>query len=79
MRTIFLKCITNIDPFTENKTDLIIGKYYVMNDIFIGQSKSKIITNGNGYNSVMFEYYDDFMKPFDIYNSEFNNYLGGIK
>ena len=67
------KCINNIDPWNNNKTDLVIDKYYYVEDLNIGQSYSTVKIEGVAYNSVMFKYYDDFLKSIDIYK-KYNPY-----
>ena len=71
---IFLKCINNIDPMSNKLEPINIGQWYVMESIRIGQSFSYVVINGKSYNSIMFEYYDDFMNEVDIYHSKYSPY-----
>ena len=59
---VLAKCIKNIDPWSDKNTGLEIGKYYVIEEINIGQSKSSIKINGKSYNSILFEYYNDYLE-----------------
>ena len=68
---VLAKCIKNIDPWSDKNTGLEIGKYYVIEEINIGQSKSSIKINGKSYNSILFEYYNDYLEEIDIYKSYF--------
>ena len=69
---VLAKCIKNIDPWGDKETGLEIGKYYIVEEIHIGQSNSSIKINGKSYNTILFEYYNDYLEQFDIYNSNGN-------
>ena len=69
------KCIRNIDPWGDKDTELEIGKYYVIEEIHIGQSNSSIKINGKSYNSILFEYYNDYLEEIDIYHSKYSPYF----
>lgn len=71
---VLAKCIKNIDPWGDEDTGLEIGKYYVIEEIHIGQSNSSIKINGKSYNSILFEYYNDYLEKIDIYNSKYSPY-----
>ena len=72
---VLAKCINNIDTWADKEIDLEIGKYYVVEEINIGQSNSTIKINGKSYNSILFEYYNDYLKKFNIYNSKYSPYF----
>ena len=72
---VLAKCIKNIDAWTEEEIDLEIGKYYVVQEINIGQSHSSIKINDKSYNSILFEYYNDYLEEFNIYNSKYSPYF----
>ena len=65
---VFAKCIKNIDPATDKKLDLEVGQYYIVKNISIGQSFSYVTIGDTSYNSILFEYFDKFMFPLDIYD-----------
>ena len=71
---VLAKCIRNIDPWDDKDTGLEIGKYYVIEEIHIGQSNSSIKINGKSYNSILFEYYNNYLEEFNIYNSKYSPY-----
>lgn len=74
---IVAKCVSNIEPFSENVLDeLEVGKYYVMEDISIGQSFSHVkLTGINHYfNSVLFEFYKNGEKYNIFADKRFNKY-----
>ena len=71
---VLAKCIRNIDPLDDKDTGLEVDKYYVIEEIHIGQSSSSIKINGKFYNSILFEYYNDYLKEIDIYNSKYSPY-----
>lgn len=71
---VLAKCIKNIDPWGDKETGLEIGKYYVVEEIHIGQSNSSIKINGKVYNSILFEYYNDHLEFLDIYHSKYSPY-----
>lgn len=64
---VLAKCIKNIDPRNDEMANLEIDKFYVVDEIWIGQSNSSVKIDGKSYNSIMFEYYDSHMKPINIY------------
>ena len=72
---ILAKCIGDVDPWRNNDIGLDIGKYYVVDEIYIGQSNSNIKINGKIYNSILFEYYNDYLEEFDIYHSKYSPYF----
>ena len=72
---VLAKCIRNIDTWSGKDTGLEIGKYYVIEEIHIGQSNSSVKINDKFYNSVLFEYYNDCLKKIDIYNSKYSPYF----
>ena len=72
---VLAKCIKNIEHWGDKYTGLEIGKYYVIEEIHIGQSKSSIKINGKSYNSILFEYYNDYLEEIDIYHSKYSPYL----
>ena len=71
---VFLKCIRN-EILDEKITELEVNKWYVMDNIEIGQSSSTVTINGKRYNSILFDYYDEYMNKFDIYRSEYSPYF----
>lgn len=71
---VLAKCIENIDPWGNKETGLEIGKYYVVEEIHIGQSNSSIKINDKVYNSILFEYYNDNLELLDIYHSKYSPY-----
>lgn len=71
---VLAKCIKNIDPWGDKETGLEIGKYYVVEEIHIGQSNSSIKINGKVYNSILFEYYNDHLELLDVYHSKYSSY-----
>ena len=75
--SVFLKCIKNIEPMSGKLEILNIGQWYIMEEISIGQSRSSVKVDGKWYNSILFEYYNDFMKEFDVYHSEYSPYWLG--
>ena len=58
---VLAKCIQNINPWGDENTGLNINKYYVIEEINIGQSHSSVKINGKSYNSILFEYYNDYL------------------
>lgn len=64
---VLAKCIDNWDEWDSKPNGLEINKYYVVTEINIGQSNSNIMINGSYYNSIMFEYFDSYMRPLNIY------------
>ena len=72
---VLAKCIENIDSWGDKNTGLEIGKYYVVEEIHIGQSNSSIKINGKSYNSILFEYYDNYLEKIDIYHSKYSPYF----
>lgn len=71
------KCIKNIDPWGDKPTDLIVGEMYEVESVSMGQSYTDVYLVGknSGYNSVMFEFYED-GKSLDIYSdARFNPYI----
>lgn len=72
---VLAKCIRNIDPWGDKNTRLEIGKYYVIEEIQIGQSNSSIKINGKSYNSILFEYYNDYLEEINIYYSKYSPYF----
>ena len=71
---VFLKCVRN-KILDEKITELEVNKWYVMDNIEIGQSSSVVTVNGIRYNSILFDYYDEYMNEFDIYHSEYSPYF----
>lgn len=74
---IIAKCIKNIDPWGDKKTDLEVGKEYEVERVSMGGSYTSIFLVGKrgSYNSVMFEFYEN-GKELDIYKDKrFNPYL----
>ena len=69
------KCINNIDPWGDKKTDLVIGKLYKVDEIHMGQSYTTITIDNKSYNSVMFEFYDEKNNEINIYKI-YNPYMG---
>lgn len=69
MKVIFAKCIKNIEPQNDILTDLVIGKYYLVENIEMDRWYTDVIINNKKYNSVQFEYFDEFMKSIDIYQN----------
>ena len=72
---VLAKCIKNIDTWGDKNTGLEIDKYYVVEEIHIGQSNSSIKINGKIYNSILFEYYNDYLEKIDIYHSKYSPYF----
>lgn len=76
---VLAKCIRNIDTWGDKNIGLEIDKYYVVEEIDIGQSHSSVKINGKSYNSILFEYYNDYLEKFDIYHSKYSPYFRGVK
>ena len=72
---VLAECIKNIDPMRDENIGLEVGKYYVVEEINIGQSYSTIKINGKSYNSILFRYYNDYLKMIDIYHSKYSPYF----
>ena len=66
---VLAKCIAN------KETSLVLGQYYVVDAIYIGQSMSSVVIDGIHYNSIRFEYYDDKHNELDIYHSKYSPYF----
>ena len=73
---VYAICCNNIDPMSDKNMDLIIGKRYVVDEIWVGQSHSSIRIGDKSYNSVLFDYFDLSGKPINIYReySPYKNY-----
>lgn len=74
---ILAKCIENVDPWGDKKTDLVIGDFYEVESISMGSSYTSIRLIGKSkcYNSVMFIFYE-VEKELNIYQDKrFNPYL----
>lgn len=74
---ILAKCIENVDPWGDKKTDLIIGDFYEVESISMGSyyTSIRLIGKNKGYNSVMFDFYE-VEKELNIYQDKrFNPYL----
>lgn len=69
------KCINDIYPWGDEKTDLVVGKLYKVDEIHMGQSYTEIIIDNKSYNSVMFEFYDEKNNEINIYE-RYNPYMG---
>lgn len=77
---VLAKCINNEDNWSEKiYNKLEVDKYYVVEELSIGQSNSSVRINGKWYNSIMFEYYDDYLNLLDIYHSKYSPYFVGDK
>ncbi len=73
---VYAICRNNIDPMDDKNIGLIIGKYYVVDEIWIGQSHSSIKIGDKSYNSILFDYFDLNGTPLNIYKeySPYKNY-----
>ena len=65
LEELVLAICVRTEAWGSGETDLILGNYYVIDEINIGQSHSTVKINGKSYNSIMFDYYET--KPLNIY------------
>jgi len=61
---VLAKCIRT-SAWSTGETNLEIGKYYVVEEIHIGQSYSSVKIEGKSYNSIMFDYFE--ARPLNIH------------
>ena len=64
---VYAICRNNIDPMNNENIGLIIGKHYIVDEIWIGQSHFSVKINDKSYNSILFDYFDLSGNPINIY------------